>query len=145
MIEKIKVKFEEMFGVVPIFPENIVTLKNNVFAVSEELKNFKLIKHPLSVGVQLNDARSPTWELLNLNKNRIKNYLILNDKSSFLFTCNRKVLKKSITKKSGQGPYFVVMNKRKELLGIVKFNREYSNVKNIGYYLDQDHLSSTIF
>ncbi len=146
MISELKKRFEKDFGVNPVIPYNVISENDKLFEVSDELMNIKFKIQPISMGLLLALKNKPTHPLIELNKNKIKNYIILNDKSSFLFTCNRKLLKKGIVEKKGNGPTYAAMNKKREVLGVIRFkNKIYSNVDNIGYYLEQDKLKKVIF
>ena len=73
-------------------------------------------------------------------------YLVLNEKSSFLFTCNRIIFIKGVVKKKGNGPNYAVFNEKNELLGIAfREKLGLKNKVNIGYYLSQDRMKEPVF
>lgn len=145
MLDLIKKKFKEEYGAEPLIPENSVVFESKLFETSNSLKSLKFKIKPLSKGLLLWD-KYPTHSFLDYNKNRIKNYIVLNEKSSFLITCGRKLLKKGIIKKSGKGNVFAAFNEKKEIVGVIQFkNKTYNNKVNIGVYLDQDRLKKVIF
>ncbi len=136
MIELAKERFKKLFGVYPIFPNNIIEYNDAIYEASKELKEIELKLEPISKGLLLFKKGRVYRRLIELNKKRVKNKIVLSDKSSFLFTCGRKVLRKGMEKKIGNGRFFVALNKREEVLGIVHFDgREYKNKINIGHYL----------
>jgi hypothetical protein len=145
MIEKLKKQFKEEFGALPRLPTSIV-LNDGVFEVSKELKNTVFKIKPLSIGLLLWDKYNFSQAFLEFNKKRINNYLILNEKSSFLITCGRKLLKKGIIKRKGRGNTYAAMNERKEIIGVINFkDKTYKNKINIGSYLEQDKLKRVVF
>ena len=84
--------------------------------------------------------------MIDFNRKKIKDYLVLNEKSSFLFTCNRIIFFKGVNEKKGKGPNYVVLNQKSEILGIAC--REKTGLKNkvnIGYYLNQDNMKEPVF
>ncbi len=136
MFEIAKERFKKLFGVAPIFPKNTIEYNDSLCEVSEELKDIKLNIEPLSKGILLFKKGRIYKQLIEFNKRKIKNKIILNEKSSFLFTCGRRVLKKSMEKKSGKGRFFVALNQKEEVLGIIHFDgKEYKNKINIGHYI----------
>ena len=101
---------------------------------------------PVSKGLVIFDKKTPYHYLLELNQDKVKNFLVLNEKSSFLFTCNRKLFSKGVIKRRGSGPLFLVLNERREILGLVNLTQSGFNTKiDIGYYLNQDNLDSVMF
>jgi ribosome biogenesis protein Nip4 len=129
-----------------ILPKHFIIRNNMLFEVSEKLKNYNFKIKSLKGGLLLSNKNKPTQRLLELNKKRIKNYIILNDKSSFLFTCGRRVLKKGMVERKGRGPYYLAMNENGEVLGIVKYSdNKYNNLVNIGVYHKQDSLKRILF
>ncbi|MBN1923269.1 MAG: hypothetical protein JW791_00740 [Nanoarchaeota archaeon] len=146
MISDLKKSFKNSFGVEPLLPKNIIIDKSSIYEVSKDLAGISFKIKPLSKGLMISINNKPCHELLRINRNRLKNYIVLNDKSSFLFTCNRKILKKGIVKKKGNGPEFAALNEKGEVLGVIIFkNKVYNNKVNIGYYLEQDKLKGLIF
>jgi hypothetical protein len=84
--------------------------------------------------------------IIEINKKIVKNYLILDDKSAFLFTCSRKLFQRGVLKKSGKGPIYAVFNSKMELLGVAKHEKSgLENKINIGYYLSESKHDEPIF
>ena len=145
MFERYKDFFLKNFGIVPIFPKNTAEFNGSLIDTSDELANFKFRIEPMFKGVVL-FKKLPFLSLLEINKNNVKNFVVLNEKSSFLFTCNRKLFSKGILKKKGKGPMFLVLNEKKEILGISYMSKAgFENKANIGYYMKQDNLNDVMF
>lgn len=146
MLNELKFIFNEHFKVNPILPKNILIFKNKIYEVNNEIKNLNFKVNPDSVGLLLFDGKNIFKRLLEINQKNIKSILILNEKSSFLFTCGRTILKKSIIKKKGKGPFFIVFNSKKYILGIAKLEKkDFINIRNIGTYLKQDNTHKITF
>lgn len=146
MINEVITSFKEDFGAEPSIPKNTEVFNNSLILMSDDLKNLKLkMGQIFSKGLIIFKKKAFGY-LINFNKKKIKNYLILNEKSSFLFTCDRIIFLKGVKKKQGTGPNFVVFNDNDEILGIA--HREKSGLKNkvnIGYYLSQDKMKEPTF
>ena len=125
----------------------VIREENCFFEVSKELFNssLKTGSRGVLLGCLKKDGFVPTQYFLEQNKDKIKNYVIIKEESEFLFTCGRDLFKKSVIEKTGSG-LFVVFNKEKEVLGLVKEEKGlYKNVLNIGLYLKEDKLGSVVF
>ena len=110
------------------------------YDMSEEL--FKLIKsQPYSAGRYLGHYRHgiliPSFELMQEYVNKFDDdYIIIGDRAEQLFVYGRDVFKSSVISKKGDGPLYIVCNKRKEVLGLSKFeNNIYKNLTDIGLFL----------
>lgn len=146
MIEDLKKEFKKEFGIEPLIPEPYIIKGDKLFEISEGVKRVSLKIEPLNQGLLLAYGSKPSHRLLEYNKNRVKNYIVLNDKSSFLFTCNRRVLKKGIVEKHGKGPVYAAFNQNKEVLGVIQYKKGvYHNRVNIGVYFKEDDLNEVIF
>ncbi|PIU88473.1 hypothetical protein COS64_03925 [archaeon CG06_land_8_20_14_3_00_37_11] len=146
MINNLSAKFEKDFGAAPIIPDNHVILGKSLFEISRELKNMEFRFKPLAEGLLLARGANPCARLLELNKTKLRNVIVLNEKSAFLFTCSRKVMKKGIVKKKGNGPVYAAMNEKGEILGIIEYRDNiYSNKVNIGYYFEENKMDEVIF
>jgi ribosome biogenesis protein Nip4 len=135
----------EDFSAEPVIPKNAEIFNGSLVLMSEELKNLKLKGAVYSKGLIIFKKRAFSY-LINLNRKKLKDYLVLNEKSSFLFTCNRTIFLKGVNEKKGKGPNYVVFNEKGEILGIAY--REKTGLKNkvnIGYYLNQDCMKEPIF
>jgi ribosome biogenesis protein Nip4 len=145
MINEVIKSFIDDFSNEPIIPKNTEVFNNSLVLISENLKNLKLKGTIFSKGLIIFKKKSFSY-LINLNKKRLKNYLILNEKSSFLFTCNRIIFLKGVVKKNGKGPCYAVFNDNDELLGVAYHEKSgLKNKVNIGYYLNQDNLKEPLF
>lgn len=146
MIDDVIKSFKEDFAAEPSIPKNAEFFNDSLIIMSEGLKNLKLKSGQIySKGLIIFKKKAFSY-LISFNKKKIKNYLVLNEKSSFLFTCNRTIFLKGVNKKQGRGPNYVVFNGNDELLGIAY--REKSGLKNkvnIGYYLNQDNMKEPAF
>ncbi|VVB75227.1 Uncharacterised protein [Candidatus Tiddalikarchaeum anstoanum] len=150
MIDKFVKGFETRFGFKPNMPEHAIVDGFKAFEVSKELydKSFRI--KPLSEGLLLATNRGgmvmPTQYFLSLNKDGFKNKIILDEKVSFLFTCGRRILKKSALRMTGRGPLYLVLNTRDEVLGLAQFKeKEYSNLVNIGEYFKENRMDAVDF
>lgn len=145
MIDEIKEEFKKDFGAEPLIPKNSIVFDNKLFQVSEALKDAKLKIKPVSKGLLLYNNYA-TQAFLDYNKKRLKNYMILNEKSSFLLTCGRRVFLKGIIEKKGNSGVYAAFNENREVLGVVKYkDKKYTNAVSIGCYMNQDRLKRVIF
>jgi ribosome biogenesis protein Nip4 len=145
MLKELSQNFLKDFGSAPFVPKETEEFNGSIVLVSNALKNLKLKGVPLSKGLILFKKKCFA-SLIELNKKNIKNYLILDEKSSFLFTCNRKLFHRGVLKKSGKGPIYAVFNQKMELLGVAKREKSgLENKVNIGYYLSEDKHDEPIF
>jgi hypothetical protein len=146
MINNVIKSFNDDFSTEPKIPKNSEFFNDSLVLMSEELKNIKLKSGQIfSKGLIIFKKKAYSY-LINFNKKIIRNYLVLNEKSSFLFTCNRTIFLKSVIKKNGKGPNYVVFNDNDEVLGVAF--REKSGLKNrvnIGYYMNQDNMKEPSF
>jgi hypothetical protein len=145
MLKEMSQGFFNDFGSKPFIPKESEEFNGSVVLVSNALKSLKIKGLPLSKGLILFKKKCFA-SLIELNKKSIKNYLVLDEKSSFLFTCSRKLFQRGVLKKSGKGPIYAVFNPRMELLGVAK--RESSGLENkvnIGYYLSEDRHGEPVF
>ncbi|MDD5054342.1 MAG: hypothetical protein PHG04_03110 [Candidatus Nanoarchaeia archaeon] len=145
MINQAIKSFEKDFGCEPIFPKNCGIFNDSIALMSRELKEMDFKISPFSKGAVLFKKHAFS-SLLEINKKRVKNFLVLNEKSSFLFTCGRTIFEKGVLKKKGKGPNYLVLNEKNEVLGVAFHEKSgLKNKVNIGYYLNQDKLSSPVF
>jgi hypothetical protein len=145
MINEAIKSFEKDFSITPSIPKNAEEFNESLIIMSDALKNLKLKGMPYSKGLIIFKKRAFSY-LVDFNKKKLNDYLVLNEKSSFLFTCNRTIFLKGVNKKKGKGPNYAVFNERKELLGIsFREKTGLSNRVNIGYYLNQDRMKEPVF
>jgi ribosome biogenesis protein Nip4 len=145
MIDNVIASFEQDFLAKPDIPKNAEFFNDSLVLMSNELKNLKLKGPIFSKGLIIFKKKAFSY-LIYFNIKKIKNYLVLNEKSSFLFTCNRTIFIKGVSEKSGKGPNYVVLNEKGEILGIAFREKEgLKNKVNIGYYLNQDNMKEPVF
>jgi len=145
MIDEVMKSFDKEFSVIPAIPKNAGEFNGSLVLMSEELKNIKLKGMPYSKGLIIFKKRAFGY-LIDFNKKNLANYLVLNEKSSFLFTCSRTIFIKGVNKKKGNGPNYAVFNERKELLGIAfREKTGLVNRVNIGYFVNEDKFKEPVF
>ncbi|MDD4353550.1 MAG: hypothetical protein PHN56_03770 [Candidatus Nanoarchaeia archaeon] len=146
MFEDIIKSFKEEFSVEPSIPKNTEIFNDSLILMSEELKNLKLKNGQIfSKGLIIFKKKAFSY-LIDFNRKKLTNYLVLNEKSSFLFTCNRIIFQKGVNELKGKGPNFIVLNEKSEILGIaVREKTGLKNKVNIGYYLNQDRMKEPVF
>jgi len=133
------------FDCEPIIPKNAEFFKDSLVLMSNTLKDLSVKGPIISKGLVLFKKYAFSY-LLNLNKKKVNNYLVLNEKSSFLFTCSRIIFEKGVVKKRGRGPNYLVMNENLEVLGVAIYEKSgLKNRVNIGYYLKQNDFNEPIF
>lgn len=149
MIKNLISGFEERFGFKPKLPKNIVFDNGKAFELNQGLMNAKFRTETMSRGILLATIGRrvlPSQYLLDMNKHKFKNVILLEEKISFLFTCGRHILRKSILEKRGKGPIFLVINIYDEVLGLIELkNKEYKNIICIGDCFNEDKLRSVRF
>jgi ribosome biogenesis protein Nip4 len=145
MINEVIASFREDFSAEPSIPDNSEFFNDSLVLMSKELKNLKLKGPIFSKGLIIFKKRSFSY-LIDFNRKKIKNYLVLNEKSGFLFTCNRTIFIRGVNEKKGKGPNYIVLNEKNEILGIAFREKDgLKNKVNIGYYLNQDNMKEPVF
>ena len=124
----------------------MIKKNNKLYEASRKLGKRRIKGNAgVMLGYYRNKTFWPTKYFLENNKRIIRNYVIIDSKTEFLFTCGRDLFKKSIKCKKGSG-LLVVFNTYGEVLGIVREQKKiYKNILNIGLFLKEDELEGVIF
>ncbi len=121
---------------------NVKKHSKEYYLVSEKLTAIidKIDEFPVHEGFFLgkivNKNFVPSPYILNLIKDKTNNYLVLNEKSSWLFICGRDIFSEGIIKNNNpKAKLFLVLNERDEVLGLCKKDKnQFKNLFDIGIF-----------
>ncbi|MEM2121299.1 MAG: hypothetical protein QXU20_01400 [Candidatus Woesearchaeota archaeon] len=105
--------------------------------IENNFKDYKILSLGLKIGSLKNNFKNfiPSQRFLDLilRKTDFKlNYLIVNEKSEWLFICKRDIFKNGILNKNHVlGDKFLVLNSKRECIGIAGLKNKDSIIKNI--------------
>jgi hypothetical protein len=78
----------------------------------------------------------PSPFLLNIINSFSKKFVVLNEKSSWLFICGRDIFEEGVLKLgSSENGLFIALNDRQEILGLCKkTGKSFTNLFDIGFF-----------
>ncbi len=122
------------------FLTGVTKLKKKHYLVDDALKH--LVQYePKHIGIYLGTEGQkfiPSIALLQMIQEKTDEYIVLDDKSAWLFVCGRDIFPKSIKQESGTGKWKLVLNMQKEVLGVTVKERMYKNYFDIGNFLRRE-------
>lgn len=141
---------KELGAECPIPAKEIVSIGVNVYWADEKLqKKAARRKETFSIGAPLGEIWKgkfkPSFLLLDEIAKISPNYVILNEKSEWLFICGRDVFKEGTIESHGkEGGFVIVLNTRKEALGYGALNKDakayIKNMLDRGDFLRRERL-----
>lgn len=136
-------EFLKPFGEIHI--QNLKKVGKQYYQVPNKLlKELESIdEYPFSVGLFLGEETKtefiPSSNILRIIKEQSSKYIVLNEKSAWLFVCGRDIFFEGIEQDCFEKGNVLVLNEHQEVLGVaVKKGKEYKNVYDIGQLLRRE-------